>query len=156
MRCRAEGDDIGGEFPLKHGPRERRLAIRLLDTDDIRDERPVEARGEFRCEVPRLVGMWQENQRRRQLSYGLLDRRCISVRGVGLERGVVERRDAFHLRRGEFGSRAADLRPEYPDGDGLAVGDLLRRCHGFPGRPIELPAALFSDNENHVIGPLLK
>src|ERR1700733_9388639 len=95
--------------------------------------------------------MRQEDERRRHLLDDLLQCRCVPVRGVPGQHGMVDGDHLLHFGGGELGSDAVQPGSRQHDGYRLAVRDLLRGGDGLPGGAIQLAATVLRDH--HDEGP---
>ena len=110
----------------------------------------VEAGGQRRHEVPRLVGVREDHVSRRHLGDDLLDRGDERVRRIHRQRLSAHREHLFHAGLRQLGGHGGDVGPAHGNLDGgCSVGQLLRRGDGLPARAVELALFLFGNDQNH-------
>lgn len=150
VRRRPAQRDIGQQLALEHRARKQRPALGHLQTDDVGDQGTVEARGEGRRKISRLIGVGEHHMSRG--GGGHQPRRSLheGVRCVARQRLVLHGDDLGHLRLGQFGRRGRHPLPQHRhfNGDALA-GQLLGGRHGLPAGAIQLVVPLFRNDENH-------
>src|SRR5206468_3491487 len=105
MWCRSRRFNIGAELPLEYGPRINRTTIRSIDGGHVGDERAPEPDRQGRYEVARLIRVWKENERWRQLRYERGERGHISIGGIVGHGRRVDDDDFGDISSGDFTRR---------------------------------------------------
>ena len=147
----AEHSDVGRQLALIHRPRERDLALHLLDRRAVGDQRAVERGGQRGREVARLIGVRQHHPGRLDLGHQRSVRVDPAVGGVGVQRGAGDGDDLGDGGGRKVGRDAGDVSAGNADDHGGTGRQVLRGGDGFPRRAIELAAALLGDDEDHAI-----
>ena len=146
MRRGSFEHDVRVDLTLEHLSREDDRGAVLLRTDCVGHQGSIEPGRERRHEVPRLIRVRRDDERRRGRLNHRHERLHEPVGRVDRERGMLERDHLGDVRGSQPARDRANARAGQHDRHGTA--QLLRRRNGLPRRAVQHAVFLLRDHQD--------